>query len=58
MLEEQIAAGRRITYRDLVLQAIALNKSKTGPLRGESGRYINSFQILWLITKVRRTPQL
>jgi hypothetical protein len=39
--EEQIAAGRRITYRDLVLQAIALNKSKTGPLRAEQGRYIN-----------------
>jgi hypothetical protein len=39
--EEQIAAGRRITYRDLVLQAIALNKSKRGPLRMEHGRYIN-----------------
>jgi len=39
--EEQIAAGRKISYRDLVLQAIALNKSKTGPLRAESGRYIN-----------------
>ena len=39
--EEQIAAGRKITYRDLVLQAIALNKSKTGPLRVQSGRYIN-----------------
>jgi SAP domain-containing new25 len=39
--EEQIAAGRKITYRDLVLQAIALNKSKIGPLRIESGRYIN-----------------
>ena len=39
--EEQIAAGRKITYRDLVLQAIALNKSKSGPLRVESGRYIN-----------------
>jgi hypothetical protein len=39
--EEQIAAGRRITYRDLVLQAIALNKSKRGPLRAEHGRYIN-----------------
>jgi hypothetical protein len=39
--EEQIADGRKITYRDLVLQAVALNKSKTGPLRGESGRYIN-----------------
>src|SRR5262249_22617941 len=39
--EEQIAAGRRITYRDLVLQAIALNDSKTGPLRVPHGRYIN-----------------
>ena len=39
--EEQIAAGRRLTYRDLVLQAIALNRSKTGPLRAQSGRYIN-----------------
>jgi len=39
--EEQISAGRTITYRDLVLQAIALNKSKNGPLRVESGRYIN-----------------
>ena len=39
--EEQIAAGRRITYRDLVLQAIFLNQSKRGPLRAEHGRYIN-----------------
>ena len=39
--EEQIAAGRRITYRDLVLQAIALNQSKRGPLRIEHARYIN-----------------
>ena len=39
--EEQIAASRRITYRDLVLQAIALNESKRGPLRIEHGRYIN-----------------
>jgi hypothetical protein len=39
--EEQIAAGRTIRYRDLVLQAIALSKSKSGPLRVESGRYIN-----------------
>ena len=39
--EEQIAAGRTITYRDLVLQAIALNKSKCGPLRLEHGRYMN-----------------
>jgi hypothetical protein len=39
--EEQIAAGRRITYRDLVLQAIALNESKRGPLRAEHARYMN-----------------
>jgi hypothetical protein len=39
--EEQIAAGRRITYRDLVFQAIALNESKRGPLRLEHARYIN-----------------
>ena len=39
--EEQIAAGCRITYRDLVLQAIALNESKRGPLRVEHARYIN-----------------
>jgi hypothetical protein len=39
--EEQIAAGRRITYRDLVMQAIALNQSKRGPLRVEHGRYVN-----------------
>ena len=39
--EEQIAAGCRIAYRDLVLQAIALNEGKRGPLRVEHGRYIN-----------------
>jgi hypothetical protein len=39
--EQQIAAGRKITYRDLVLQAIELNKSKRGPLRIEHGRYMN-----------------
>ena len=39
--EEQLAAGRRITYRDLIEQAIALNKTKRGPLRIEHGRYIN-----------------
>lgn len=39
--DEQIAAGRRITYRDLVLQAIALNENKRGPLRAEHGRYMN-----------------
>ena len=39
--EEQVAAGREITYGDLVLQAIALNESKRGPLRIEHGRYMN-----------------
>ena len=39
--EDQIAAGHRITYRDLVSQAIVLNQSKRGPLRIEHGRYIN-----------------
>jgi len=39
--EEQLAAGRRITYRDLVLEAIALNQNKRGPLRIEHGRYMN-----------------
>ena len=39
--EEQIAAGGRITYRDLVLQAIVLNENKRGPLRVEHGRYMN-----------------
>lgn len=39
--EEQLANGRRITYRDLVQQAVALNKSQSGPLRLEHCRYIN-----------------
>src|SRR5207244_2083731 len=39
--EEQIAAGRSITYRDLVLHAITLNGSKKGPLRAAHARYIN-----------------
>jgi hypothetical protein len=39
--EEQLAAGRRLTYRDLVKQAILLNRTKKGPLRIEHGRYIN-----------------
>ncbi len=39
--EQQLAAGRRITYRDLVLKAIELNATKTGPLRIEHGRYMN-----------------
>ena len=39
--EEQLSAGRRITYGHLVKQAIVLNKTKQGPLRVEHGRYIN-----------------
>jgi SAP domain-containing new25 len=39
--EEQLSAGRRITYGHLVKQAIVLNKTKQGPLRLEHGRYIN-----------------
>ena len=39
--EAQLASGKRVTYRDLVRQAIALNKTKTGPLRIEHARYIN-----------------
>ena len=39
--EEQISSGRRITYGDLVKQAIRLNKTKRGPLRMAHGRYIN-----------------
>jgi hypothetical protein len=39
--EAQIAAGQRITYRELVMQAIHLNRTKRGPLRVEHGRYIN-----------------
>src|SRR5215470_4197430 len=39
--EQQLSQGKRITYRDLVLQAIALNKSKREPLRIEHGRYMN-----------------
>jgi hypothetical protein len=39
--EEQIARGRRITYGDLVKQAIRLNETKRGPLRLEHGRYMN-----------------
>jgi hypothetical protein len=39
--EAQITSGRRITYGDLVKQAIRLNKTKQGPLRIEHGRYIN-----------------
>lgn len=39
--EEQIARGRRLTYGELAQQALKLNRSKTGPLRIEHGRYIN-----------------
>jgi hypothetical protein len=39
--EEQLSAGRRITYRDLIERAIALNRTKRGPLRIEHGRYVN-----------------
>ncbi len=39
--EAQITSGRWITYRDLVTQAIRLNKTKRGPLRMAHGRYIN-----------------
>jgi hypothetical protein len=39
--EEQIVAGRAVTYGDLVKQAIVLNRTKRGPLRMEHGRYIN-----------------
>jgi SAP domain-containing new25 len=39
--EAQLARGKRITYRDLVMQAIELNKTKRGPLRLEHARYIN-----------------
>ena len=39
--EDQLAAGKRITYRDLVMQAIELNKTKHAPLRIDHGRYIN-----------------
>jgi SAP domain-containing new25 len=39
--EEQLSAGRRIRYRDLIKQAIELNKAKRSPLRLDHGRYIN-----------------
>jgi SAP domain-containing new25 len=39
--EEQMAAGRKLTYGDLVQQALTLNQTKSGPLRLEHGRYIN-----------------
>lgn len=39
--EEQMSAGRRITYGDVIKQAIELNRTKEGPLRTEHGRYMN-----------------
>lgn len=41
--EEQMAAGKQITYGDLVRQFIHLNATKAGPLRTEHGRYNNFF---------------
>jgi hypothetical protein len=39
--EAQLASSKRITYQDLVKQAIELNKTRHGPLRIEHARYIN-----------------
>jgi hypothetical protein len=39
--EEQMAEGRKLTYLDLVRQALVLNRTKSGPLRLEHGRYMN-----------------
>ena len=39
--EEQLSAGKRITYGHLVRQALVLNRTKKGPLRIEHGRYMN-----------------
>jgi hypothetical protein len=39
--EEQVAEGRKLTYGDLVQQALTLNQTKSGPLRLEHGRYVN-----------------
>lgn len=39
--EEQLNSGSRITYGDLVRQAIELSRTKTEPLRIEHGRYLN-----------------
>jgi hypothetical protein len=36
-----LSAGKRITYRHLVEQAIKLNQTEKSPLRLEHGRYIN-----------------
>jgi hypothetical protein len=39
--EEQLRRGHKITYGDLVRQAIELNRTKDGPQRVEHARYIN-----------------
>lgn len=39
--EEQLSAGRKISYGDLVTHIMALAKSHKGPLRTEHGRYNN-----------------
>ena len=39
--EDQLRQGHRITYGDLIRQAIELNRTKDGPLRIEHARYIN-----------------
>lgn len=52
--EEQLAAGRPITYGDLVHQALALNEAERGPLRLEHARYINSSPITSRRTVGRR----
>ena len=53
--EAQISRGRRITYGDLVKEAIRLNKTKHGPLRVEHGRYINF--ISDFMASNRKSPQ-
>jgi hypothetical protein len=40
--EEQLAAGKRFTYRDLVERAIELNETKQGPLRIDHARHRRS----------------
>lgn len=39
--EEQLTAGRRITYKDLVNEYVRLNQTKEGFARIPHGRYIN-----------------
>ena len=50
--EEQLANGHRITYRDLVKQAIELNKTKSGPGGSSTVAISTSFPISWLPTGV------